>query len=56
VIDRRAGPLQATEEITVSIDRGTPDNLYVVEAFFRGPGVAQDRRQLDQMLKSMVVG
>lgn len=45
--------LHATEEITIFIDRGIPDNYYELDAFFRSPGVAQDRRLLQRMLYSM---
>ncbi len=47
------GSLHATEEFTIFIDRGIPDNYYELDAFFRNPGVAQDRRLLQRMLYSM---
>lgn len=45
--------LHATEEITVFIDRAIRDNYYELTAFFRNPGVAEDRRLLQRMLYSM---
>ena len=45
--------LHATEVITIFIDRGIPDNYYELDAFFRNPGVAEDRRLLQRMLYSM---
>ena len=47
------GSLHSTEEITIFIDRGIPDNYYELAAFFRNPGVAEDQRLLHKLLNSM---
>lgn len=47
------GSIHATEEVSIYIEAATSDNYYELTAFFRGPGVADDQRLLENMLKSM---
>jgi len=47
------GSLHATEEISIFMDRGIPDNYYELAAYFRNPGVAEDQQLLQKMLNSM---
>jgi hypothetical protein len=52
------GPLRsidATVEQTIYIDAGVPDNYYQLAAFFRGPGVTNDERLFQGMLKSLMI-
>jgi hypothetical protein len=47
--------LNATEEISVSIDAGVPDNYYQIVGFFRGPGVANDTRRFNEMVTTFQI-
>jgi hypothetical protein len=47
--------LDATDEISIFIDRGIPDNYYELVGFFRNPGVAKDQQLFQKMLKSMKI-
>lgn len=49
------GALRATEEISISIDADMPGRYYELNAYFRGPGIVEDQRQLKKMLDSMKI-
>lgn len=47
--------LNATDEVSVFIDAGVPDNYYELTGLFRAPGVARDLHRFSEMLDSMKI-
>jgi hypothetical protein len=55
VIQKPYRSIHASVEMSIYISKNVPDNYYEFDAFFRNPGVNEDQRLLQTMLKSMTI-